>query len=87
MSAASARMQIDIRGRGTLGSLNKNEERINIKINNTKRPHALDGSTETFIPLWIVVLQPNLELDSLDEVALLLAVGIGQEFLDGAPHT
>ena len=87
MSAASARMQIDIRGRGTLGSLNRSRERMNTKTNNTKRPHALDGSTETLIPLWVVILQTNLELDSFDEVALLFAVGLGQEFLDGAPHT
>lgn len=60
---------------------------MNTKTNNTKRPHALDGSTETLIPLWIVILQTNLELDSFDEVALLFAVGLGQEFLDGAPHT
>jgi len=60
---------------------------MSTKMKTTKRPYALDGSTETFIPLWIVVLEANLELDSLDEVALLFAVGLGQEFLDGAPHT
>ena len=51
-----------------------------------KKPHILDGSTETLIPLWVVVLESNLELDGLDEVALLLAIGFGQEFLDGSPH-
>jgi hypothetical protein len=60
---------------------------MNTKINNKKkRPYALDGSTETLIPLWVVVLESNLELNGLDKVALLLAVGLGQEFLDGTPH-
>ena len=61
---------------------------MNTKLNiNTAKRYGLDGSTETLVPLRVVVLQPNLELDGLDKVALLLAVGISQEFLDGAPHT
>jgi hypothetical protein len=58
-------------------------KKINIK---TAKRYTLDGSTETFVPLRVIVLQPNLELDGLDKVALLLAIGIAQEFLDGAPH-
>ena len=48
--------------------------------------NALDGTRETLIPLWVVVLETNLELDSLDKVTSLLAVGIGEELLDRAPH-
>jgi len=46
----------------------------------------LDGARETLISLGIVVLETNLEFDSLDEVTSLLAVGIGEELLDRAPH-
>ena len=61
---------------------------MNTKLNiNTTKRYGLDGSTETLVPLRVVVLQPNLELDGLDKIAFLLAVGISQEFLDGAPHT
>ena len=48
--------------------------------------HALDGTRETLVALGVVVLETNLELDGLDEVALLLAVGLGEELLDGTPH-
>ena len=47
---------------------------------------ALDCSRETFVTLGVVVLETDLELDGLNEVALLLAVGIGKELLDRAPH-
>ena len=45
-----------------------------------------NGSRETLVTLGVVVLETNLELDGLDEVALLLAVGLGEELLDRAPH-
>ena len=48
--------------------------------------NALDGTRETLVALGVVVLETNLELDGLDEVALLLAVGVGEELLDRAPH-
>ena len=54
-------------------------------INN--ETNALDGTRETLVTLGVVVLQTNLELDGFDKVALLLAIGISKEFLDGAPHT
>lgn len=83
MSAASARMQMDMRGRGTWGSLKGHVRR-------TAPPehgfYALDGSGETLVPLGVVVLQADLELDGLNELALLLAIGLGKEFLNGAPH-
>ena len=47
---------------------------------------SLDGTRETLVALGVVVLETDLELDGLDEVALLLAVGIGEELTDGAPH-
>ena len=34
--------------------------------------NALDGARETLVALGVVVLETNLELDGLDEVALLL---------------
>jgi len=46
----------------------------------------LDSSRETLVPLGIVVLQTNLQLDGLNKVALFLAIGFYKEFLDGAPH-
>lgn len=48
--------------------------------------YALDGARETLVTLGVVVLETNLELDGLDEVAPLLAGCIGKELLDGAPH-
>lgn len=47
---------------------------------------SLDGTRETLVALGVVVLETDLELDGLDEVSLLLAVGIGEEFTDRAPH-
>jgi hypothetical protein len=45
-----------------------------------------DGSRETLIPLGIVVLQTDLQLDRLDKVAPLLAIGICEHLLDAASH-
>ena len=39
---------------------------------------ALDGTRETLVTLGIIVLQTDLKLNRLDEVALLLAVGLSQ---------
>ena len=50
------------------------------------RVYALDGTRETLVALRVVVFKTDLEFDRLDEVALLLAVGLGEELLDGAPH-
>ena len=47
----------------------------------------LNGSRETLVTLGVVVLETNLELNGLNEVALFLAIGLSKEFLDGAPHT
>jgi len=52
----------------------------------TRDIRELDSTRETLVALRVVVLQPNLKLDRLDKVALLLAVGIGQQLLDGASH-
>ena len=52
----------------------------------TRDIRELDGARETLVTLRVVVLETNLELDGLDEVALLLAVGLGEELLDGTPH-
>jgi len=46
----------------------------------------LDGSGETLVPLGVVVLQANLKLDSLDEVALFIAIGFSQKVPNGASH-
>jgi len=81
MSAASARIQIDILGRGTFGSLHVGQCYLTSEITLS----ALDGSGETLVPLGVVVLQTDLQLDSLDEVTTFFSRG-SQEFLDGAPH-
>lgn len=48
---------------------------------------SLDSARETLVTLGIVVLQADLELDGLDEVATLLAVvGLVQKVLNGASH-
>lgn len=53
-------------------------------------PHCqdiLDGSRETLVALGIVVLEANLELNSLDEITALLAVvGLIEKVLDRASH-
>jgi hypothetical protein len=38
----------------------------------TRDMRKFNGSTETFVLLWVVVLQPNLELNCLREIAFLL---------------
>jgi len=76
---------MDMRGRGTLGSL-LTRQFPNKKMPSRTKKNILDGSRETLISLGVVVLETNLELNGLDEVALLLAIGIGKKFLNGAPH-
>ena len=49
--------------------------------------YALDGARETLVALGVVVFEANLELDGLDKVSPLLAVGLGEGLLDGAPNT
>jgi hypothetical protein len=70
-----------MRGRGTLG---------NLKIRKWKKwciiaECPLYGSRETFVTLRVIILQPDLELDGLHELALLF-LGCTQELLDGRPH-
>ena len=86
MSAASARMQMDMRGRGTWGSLEDGRLDWCDTRDGGENKYALDGTRETLVTLGIVVLETNLELDGLNKVAPLLAVGLGEELLDRAPH-
>jgi hypothetical protein len=53
----------------------------------TRDIRELDGSRETLVPLRIVVLETNLEFDGLNELPLLLTVGVSQQLFDGASHT
>ena len=46
----------------------------------------LNGTREPLVSLRIIVLEADLQLDGLDEVALFLAVCVCEEFFDGAPH-
>jgi hypothetical protein len=46
---------------------------------------VLDSARETLVTLRVVVLETDLEFDSLHKVALLL-LGLGQELLDRGPH-
>ena len=46
----------------------------------------LDGSRETLVTLGVVVLEADLELDGLEEVALLLLVGVLEQLLHILTH-
>jgi hypothetical protein len=74
-------MQIDMRGRGTLGNLQTRKRKKRYII--TKL--SLYGSRETLITLRVIILQADLELDGLHEFALLF-LGCAQEVFDGRPH-
>jgi hypothetical protein len=77
MSAASARIQIDMRGRGTLGSLcGESVSTLNEPRNHGTNP--LDSARETLVTLGVIVFQPNLKLDGLYEIAALLASCFGK---------
>ena len=82
MSAASARMQMDMRGRGTLGSLFARQHAKNC----AERKNQLDSARETLVALRVIIFQADLELDRLDEIAALLASRVGKQLLDRAPH-
>jgi hypothetical protein len=41
----------------------------------------LDGARETLVTLRVIVLEADLEFDGLEEVALLLVLGVVQELL------
>lgn len=47
----------------------------------------LDGAGETLVTLRVVVLEADLELDGLEEVALLLLVGVFEQLLHVGTHT
>jgi hypothetical protein len=63
-------MQMDMRGRGTLGSL-RYDQSWPVTFGG---PYALDGTRETLVLLGIVVLETDLELDSLHKVTSFLAI-------------
>ena len=70
MSAASARIQIDMRGRGTLGSLRMCQH---TKWAEKAKQTSLDSARETLVTLGVIVFQTNLKFDGLYKVAALLA--------------
>ena len=74
-------MHTDMRGRGTFGSLKGqgNEVRTSASWKGTS---LLDCSRETLVALRVVVLQTDLKLDRLHEISFLLAIGVGEKFLD-----
>lgn len=47
----------------------------------------LDGTRETLVTLRVIVLEADLEFDGLEEVALLLFVGVLEELLYVSTHT
>lgn len=47
----------------------------------------LDGTRETLVTLRVVVLEADLELDGLEEVALLLLIGVLEQLLHVGTHT
>jgi len=75
-------LKLDLLGTIDIGSVTEKADRHA----GTGDIGQFDGSRETLVTLGIVVLEANLEFDGLDEVALLVAVGIGEKLLDRAPH-
>ena len=55
-------------------------------LTRTRHGGELDGSGETLVTLGIVVLEADLELDSLEKVSLLGLVGVLKELLDVATN-
>jgi hypothetical protein len=51
----------------------------------TRNMRQFHRATETFVLLRIIVLEPNLELNSLSEVAVLF-LGLGGDLGDGLPQ-
>jgi len=51
----------------------------------TRNMRQFHRATETFVLLRIIVLEPNLELNSLSEVAVLF-LGLGSDLGDGFPQ-
>ena len=43
--------------------------------------HSLDGSAETLVLLWIVILESDLQFHGLEEVAFLVS-RLGQQLVD-----
>ena len=60
---------MDMRGRGTLGSLRARAQHGAATRHGER--HSLDGARETLVTLGVIVLEADLELDGLEEVALL----------------
>ena len=72
-------MQMDMRGRGTFGSLYARKcDLVSCTVNATRAEHPPDGTRETLVTLGVVVLKADLKLNRLHEVPLLLAVGLSQ---------
>lgn len=46
-----------------------------------------DGSRETLVTLWVIVLKTDLQLDGLEEVTLLGLEGVVEELLDVGAHS
>ena len=47
----------------------------------------LDGARETLVTLGVIVLQTDLKLDGLEEVSLLLVLGVVQKLPDILAHS
>ena len=52
-----------------------------------RHPRQLDSARETLVTLGIIVLQPNLQLDGLEEVPLLLVEGVIEKGLHVRAHS
>jgi hypothetical protein len=80
-------MQMDILGRGTLGSLNSALESQEHNLEEIcGQCNALYSPRETLVSLRIIVLQANLQLDGLHKISPLFASRFGEQVFDGAPH-
>jgi len=53
----------------------------------TRNGGQLDGARETLVTLGVIVLQTDLQLDGLEEVPLLLVVGVVEQLLDILAHS
>jgi hypothetical protein len=61
-----------------------NRPEVHARTRNGGQP---DGTRETFVTLWVIILEANLELDGLEEVSLLFIERIVEKLLHILAHS
>ena len=75
-------LEVDQLGTVDIGGISKNAK-AHTRTGNMRQ---LDGTREMLVTLGVVVLEADLELDGLEEVALLLLVGVLEQLLHILTH-